>query len=977
MGVAGAPLTGAVNAAPVAAAGADQNITLPATALLTGSVTDDGNSGAPVSTIWSKASGPGTVTFGTPNAFSSTAIFSTAGTYVLTLTASDGDLSGTDSLTIQVNAGPNVAPVVNAGPDQTVVLPVQALLAGIVSDDGQPGGAPTTLWSKVSGPGTVNFAQVAAATTTAALSAPGTYVLMLTANDGALASSDTLVVTVNAPVVLLAPNVPVLNSPAVGSSVASPATLNVSVSDGNGDPMTVTYYGRQKSAAPDFTVVAIPDTQHYVDDPAPRGDVHGPDELDRRQSDAAQHRVRVASWRHHRAPTTRSSSNGSARTRACRVLEANNVPYGMSPGNHDQYPSGVANFYDQFFPPSRFLENSWYGGYLGAEAGETNRLNKDNYELFSVGGLDFLVIHIETDWPGYAVTWADKIIKRYPNRRVILSTHAFLNTSSERPTSTQFGRTDGSMSAEAVWQQLIRPNCNVFMVINGHYPGEGRRTDLNDCGQPVHQVLTDYQSRANGGDGWLRYYTFKPSENKIYAYTYSPTRSGGAGEFETDAGSQFVLDYAMQGTPFTVLATNSGVASGANTTAAWSGLVAGTEYEWYVTVNDGTATTTGPVWSFTGSSGTNSAPVAVDDAYTDREDGVLTPGGAGVIANDTDPDDNSLTAVLVQGTDSRNAGAERRRAPSSTRRRRTTTASTPSATGSMTAAAPVVGDGGDHGHPGERRADRGAGAATIGTEGGVLTVTPRDSRQRHRPGWRLPVGDERRDGDSWRRGDQSGRHVHLHAGGGLQRSDSFTSRSAKGGTVHSSGDRVDHGAQRERWPGGGQRRGDDGGGHGVAIAVLANDTDVDGDILSVTGVSTPAHGSAAINPDQTITYTPAANYHGADSFGYMIGDGNGRTATATVTVTVTGASDGPVAVNDAVTTAEDTTVSIAVLTNDSDLDGDMLTVSSVTVPAHGTAVINPDTDDRLYAGRELRRRGQLHLHDCGRRTAGRRRQPST
>ena len=56
------------------------------------------------------------------------------------------------------------------------------------------------------------------------------------------------------------------------------------------------------------------------------------------------------------------------------------------------------------------------------------------------------------------------------------------------------------------------------MVVNGHYPGEGRRTDLNDCGQPVHQVLMDYQSRINGGDGWLRYFTFKPSENKIYAY---------------------------------------------------------------------------------------------------------------------------------------------------------------------------------------------------------------------------------------------------------------------------------------------------------------------------------------------------------------------------------------------------------------------------------------------------------------------------
>ena len=70
------------------------------------------------------------------------------------------------------------------------------------------------------------------------------------------------------------------------------------------------------------------------------------------------------------------------------------------------------------------------------------------------------------------------------------------------------------------------------MVVNGHYPGEGRRTDLNDCGQPVHQVLMDYQSRINGGDGWLRYFTFKPSENKIYAYTYSPKLS----QFESRRG---------------------------------------------------------------------------------------------------------------------------------------------------------------------------------------------------------------------------------------------------------------------------------------------------------------------------------------------------------------------------------------------------------------------------------------------------------
>ena len=73
--VSGAPMTGAPNAPPVADAGADQIVTLPASALLTGSVIDDGLGGAPVTTTWSNTSGPGTVTFGNPAALSSTAAF--------------------------------------------------------------------------------------------------------------------------------------------------------------------------------------------------------------------------------------------------------------------------------------------------------------------------------------------------------------------------------------------------------------------------------------------------------------------------------------------------------------------------------------------------------------------------------------------------------------------------------------------------------------------------------------------------------------------------------------------------------------------------------------------------------------------------------------------------------------------------------------------------------------------------------------
>ncbi|HUP75158.1 MAG TPA: hypothetical protein VM282_19090, partial [Acidimicrobiales bacterium] len=126
-----------------------------------------------------------------------TATFSTAGTYVLRLTATDTELTASDDVTVTVTDAPvNQAPVVDAGADQSVVLPDAASLAGSVSDDGLPSGSLTVGWSKVSGPGTVTFANATAASTTATFSDVGTYVLRLTASDGELTSSDDVTVTV-------------------------------------------------------------------------------------------------------------------------------------------------------------------------------------------------------------------------------------------------------------------------------------------------------------------------------------------------------------------------------------------------------------------------------------------------------------------------------------------------------------------------------------------------------------------------------------------------------------------------------------------------------------------------------------------------------------------------------------------------------------------------------------------------------------
>ncbi|MBN2534616.1 MAG: tandem-95 repeat protein, partial [Spirochaetales bacterium] len=139
----------------------------------------------------------------------------------------------------------------------------------------------------------------------------------------------------------------------------------------------------------------------------------------------------------------------------------------------------------------------------------------------------------------------------------------------------------------------------------------------------------------------------------------------------------------------------------------------------------------------------------------------------------------------------------------------------------------------------------------------------------------------------------------------------------------------------------------------VTIDVLANDTDIDGDTLSIASAGNPANGTAAVNAGK-IVYTPDANYNGTDSFTYTVSDGHGGTDTATVTVTINAVNDAPVAANDTATTSEDTAVTINVRANDTDIDGDTLSIASAGNPANGTAAINAGrivyTPDANYNG---------------------------
>jgi hypothetical protein len=245
------------------------------------------------------------------------------------------------------------------------------------------------------------------------------------------------------------------------------------------------------------------------------------------------------------------------------------IPWGGAPGNHD----GTGTEWDTHFGLSRFAGRTYFqGGY--------NSSNRNNYQFFSASGLDFIVINLaynaNTAGTQAVMDWADALLKAHPNRRAIITSHWLVGTSFP-PTQAAWGG-----HGQAVYDNL-KDNPNLFLMLCGHIHGEGRRADVFE-GRTVHTVLQDYQSRVNGGDSWLRYFTFSPANNTITGKTLQ-TRTG---TFETDADSEFTLPYTMGAgsASWTTLGTVN--ASGGTATLDWTGLAGSTEYEWYAAVSDGT-----------------------------------------------------------------------------------------------------------------------------------------------------------------------------------------------------------------------------------------------------------------------------------------------------------------------------------------------------------------------------------------------------
>ncbi len=383
-----------------------------------------------------------------------------------------------------------------------------------------------------------------------------------------------------------------LLSPLDGTSgVSLSPTLNIAAYDSSGDPMTATFYGKPHSGSTgeNFTIIELPDAQNYslsssgseimkaqtqwiINQRAVRNIVFvnqiGDIVEDGDTSPIEWSRVDTAMWMLE-DPVTTGLPEG--------------IPYGVSVGNHEQTPTsdphGTTTYFNQYFGSGHFAGRSYYGGHWGSN-------NDNSFQLFSASGMNFIVVNFEYDpSPEPAVLhWADSLLKAYSTRRAIVCDHYVMD-----------GGNPGSFSSagSAIYDSL-KDNPNLFLMLGGHTGPEGRRVDTYG-GHTVYSVLADYQGEPNGGNGWLRIMEFSPSTSEIRVKTYSPTLD----QFKTGSSSQFTLSYPMDVSSYQVIGTNLNVPSGSSTSMGWPGREPLTQYDWYVTLDDGHNLTTGPTWTFT------------------------------------------------------------------------------------------------------------------------------------------------------------------------------------------------------------------------------------------------------------------------------------------------------------------------------------------------------------------------------------------
>ena len=1028
--VAGAPFTSTPNTAPVVNAGADQGVTLPAAATLNGTATDDGLPGAGLTTTWTRSSGPGTVTFGNVSALSTTASFSVAGTYVLRLTASDSLLSTFDELTVTVAGAVNQAPVVNAGLDQTIALPInQVSLAGTATDDGLPSAVLTTTWSKVSGPGTVTFGNPALLGTSATFSLQGTYVLQLAASDGSLSSTDTLSVTVS-------PNA------AEGAAVdfgGTNAYVTFGAAPGLGaSTFTIeTWFKRDGAGIATNTgtggVVAVPLVTKGMAE-AEGGPVDMNYFLGIRGTDnvlVADFEDTATGLNHPVIGTTAIPSDGVWRHAAATydgttwrlyldgTLQAQLVVGAFTPqfnsiqhaalGTALNSTGGVGTQTQGFFNGALDEARVWNYARSAAQISRGRQI-----EIASAPGLKGRWSFSETSGTTVGDSSGNNI------------TGTIVGTNWTRVSGAPFTPPGNTAPVAASDEANTNRNtATTIAILANDADADGDTLSVTAVTAPAHgtavanangTVLYTPALDYSGADSFG--YSISDNQGGVASATVSVTVAGSANLAPTaNAGADETITFPINVVSLAGTASDDGV-PGPGLTTTWSKISGpGT-----VTFGNAAALSTDATFS---APGTYVLQLLASDGLLSASDTVSVT----VAANPSNKGlDLGGTNAYVTFGNAPALGVSTLTLETWFRRDGAGIATNTGSGGVV--AIPLITKGMAEAEGGSvdmnyflgiRASDNvliadfedtatGANHPVIGT-----TAVPANGVWHH--------AAATYDGTTWRLYLDGALQTQLVVGAftpqfnGIQHAALGTALNSTGGITSGqtqgffdgvmdearvwnyarSGQQIGRGSQLEigsapglrgRWglnEGSGTVIGDSSGNNvtgtlvgsnvawvagapfagtnaapvalddsatttesaAVTIAVLANDTDGDGDSLAVTTAGTPAHGTASVNPNGTVTYTPAAGFNGIDSFTYAMSDSQGGSANATVDVTISSVNEYPVAVNDSYSTSKNTALTVAapgVLANDTDGDGDLLMAFVLTEPSHGTLTLNAEGD---------------------------------
>jgi calcineurin-like phosphoesterase family protein len=306
-------------------------------------------------------------------------------------------------------------------------------------------------------------------------------------------------------------------------------TFSILVSYTTGDSFSSTSFGI--GTPEDFTLIVIPDTQYYA------RKNNGLFELQTAWmvKEKAARNIFFAVHEGDIVDTWDSEAQWAVASSSMARLDGV-VPYGLVVGNHDMSKTRNTVLFNKYFGLNRYKNVPWYGSSFPTET------NNNNYQTVSQNGMDFLFLNLQFCPETDVLKWADEVLKSHKDHRAVLTTHGYLNEKAERKVHSGTGGCKGTSNTAYLWDMLVYNNPNVFLVLSGHVHEESRRVDMNAAGEPVHQMLADYQNRDKGGNGWLRILTFKPAEDKIQVETYSPYLM----KYETDENSMFEVKYKMR-----------------------------------------------------------------------------------------------------------------------------------------------------------------------------------------------------------------------------------------------------------------------------------------------------------------------------------------------------------------------------------------------------------------------------------------------